>query len=761
LPLVGSVSEAGAAPVIVLATRDTVEQAGIAAEAVPSDDNGRPVPDGFALKVDLEVRQAPTVLVVGDDARGALFGVGRLLREMRYGECLLEAPAELSVLTSPRYPLRGHQLGYRPRSNTYDQWDLRQFEQYIRDLVVWGLNAVELIPPQSSYDNISDKTDFQARAWEMNARLSELIGEYGLEVHAWVPVNDKVIPGTEFGQLKAWETVCPSSKDGREYILRNRHRMFSEMPYLHGLFVPAGDPGRCPCEKCAHWSKTLIGLCEDIAKVLLQYHPTAKLWISDQLLTQEEVDYLYQWVERERPAWLGGLVYGPSSVEPLPLAREHLSPRYPIRFYPDITHTVRCQYPVIDWDHAYALVEGREVSNPRPLWMKHVHNLLSPYTCGTISYSDGAHDDVNKVLWTALDWEPTRDAREVVEEYGRYFIGDKYGERFAEGIMRLEKNWEGPLAKNESVEDTLEYWQALETEAPALAGNWRFQLGLFRAILDAFVRRRLLADMEVEERAYVELRRAEEVGAEAALRNAMAVLAEGRARPVASDLRQRLEQLAVALKQSIGMKLWSKLGAEPERADVIDDLDQPLNNGPWLTAEMEKLLALDSEEEKKAGIERLLHWEDPGPGGFYDDLGNPEKQPHLVFQKPIAEDPGRLETAAQEFDRNALAGGRLSWRRYACAFRKASLLMRYEGLDKNAQYLLRVTYPGHRPGTSVRLVANERWELQPLTPMSQKLEQREYEIPREATASGVLELAWSRQGGRCPAVAEVWLIKKQ
>ena len=34
--------------------------------------------------------------------------------------------------------------------------------------------------------------------------------------------------------------------------------------------------------------------------------------------------------------------------------------QYPIRHYPDITHSRQCQFPVPDWDVAYALTEGRE-----------------------------------------------------------------------------------------------------------------------------------------------------------------------------------------------------------------------------------------------------------------------------------------------------------------------------------------------------------------------------------------------------------------
>ncbi len=45
---------------------------------------------------------------------------------------------DFTVVTAPAYRLRGHQLGYRPKTNSYDAWDLPVWEQYIRDLAVFG-----------------------------------------------------------------------------------------------------------------------------------------------------------------------------------------------------------------------------------------------------------------------------------------------------------------------------------------------------------------------------------------------------------------------------------------------------------------------------------------------------------------------------------------------------------------------------------------------------------------------------------------------
>ena len=756
-------ADAGESAAIVMATRESAARAGIDVGGLPADESGGKAKDGYALQVDVKMRKAPTILAIGNDSRGALFAVGRLLREMRYRKGKVEVPANLRLVTAPMYPLRGHQLGYRPRNNTWDRWDLKQFEQYIRDLIVWGANAIELIPPIPSYDNITRNVEFYHRAWEMNAALSKLIGEYGLEVHVWVPVDDEVVPGTEIEGLTAWKEVCPSTPAGRKYIMDIRRRLFSEMPNLDGVFVPASDPGGCHCDKCRPWGKTLLGLCEEMAQILAESHPKAKIWIANTLFSAEEDNYLYEYLEERRPDWLAGLVFGPLAFEPLPALRRSVPPEYQIRFYPDITHSARCQYPVIDWDQAYFLVEGREVANPRPVGEKHIHNLLAPYTCGSISYSDGAHDDVNKVIWSALDWDPSADLRDVILGYGRYFIGEEYAESFAEGTFALERNWEGPLAGNESVEETLRLWQQMEAKAPRrLQSNWRFQLGLFRAYLDAYVQQRLLADTKAEKAAYAELRRAEKVDLDGALEGARKALARPANRAAAADLREKVEALGKALNESICMKLGSKYGAELGRADILDDLDEPLNNGEWLTAEIGKLLRSQDSDEKRAGISRLLHWEDPGPGGFYDDLGNPTRQPHLVYPRPVVDDPGRLETVSQLYDWRTIKGERLSSRSSMCAFRKGVLALRYAGLDPAGRYAVRVTYPPHHAGTQVRLVANARFEVHPMIDMPQRgVMQKEFEVPAEATRSGRLELMWEKQGGRrIVSVAEVWLMKQ-
>ena len=90
------------------------------------------------------------ITIAGSDERGVLFGVGQLLRLIDFDrQTATVQRSRLPTRSSPKYPLRGHQLGNRPKTNAYDAWTAEMWDQYIRDLAVFGTNAIELIPPRS------------------------------------------------------------------------------------------------------------------------------------------------------------------------------------------------------------------------------------------------------------------------------------------------------------------------------------------------------------------------------------------------------------------------------------------------------------------------------------------------------------------------------------------------------------------------------------------------------------------------------------
>ena len=92
-----------------------------------------------------------------------------------------------------------------------------------------------------------------------------------------------------------------------------------------------------------------------------------------------------------------------------------------------------------DWDTAYAVTEARECINPRPEDESIIFRKMQPDTIGFLTYSEGCNDDVNKIVWSGLGWDPDQKVTDILREYSRYFIGDRFTETFAEGLLSLER----------------------------------------------------------------------------------------------------------------------------------------------------------------------------------------------------------------------------------------------------------------------------------------------------------------------------------
>ncbi|MPY90262.1 MAG: hypothetical protein GEU99_20350 [Luteitalea sp.] len=727
-------------PVITVGPASLVEQVAGSYASLLAAERGEIRPEGYRIRTVTD-RVAPAMLVVGNDARGVLFGVGHVLRLLHMAPRSVRLVEALNISTAPRYPLRGHQLGYRPKTNSYDAWTVSMWEQYIRDLAVFGTNAIELIPPRSDDDD--DSPHFPLPKIEMMVEMSRIADEYGLDVWIWYPALDKdyADPKTVALALEEWDAV------------------FQKLPRIDAIFVPGGDPGHTQ-------PKYLFALLEQATKVLHQSHPEAQMWMSPQSFNQEWMEEFYQLMQQE-PAWLTGIVFGPQVRVSLPELRAAVPERYPIRRYPDITHSLHSQYPVPDWDTAYALTEGREGINPRPLGQAVIFRTLQSYATGFLTYSEGCNDDVNKFVWSGLGWDPDAEVLEILRQYSRFFIGDQSTDDFAQGLLALEQNWAGPLLTNAGVYTTLEQFQAMERSAsPQVLLNWRFQQALYRAYYDAYNRSRLLYETALEDEAMDRLRQAPRTGSLLAMEQAEAALGRAVTHPVAQSWRARVFELAEALYQSVRMQLsvprYKAIAVR--RGANLDEIDVPLNNAPWLADRSHEIRKMAAEDDRLRALDEIVNWTNPGPGGFYDDLGSLASQTHLVRGLGFEKDPAFLRSSLVGFGLRTTHPWRYSWRNHAESLNDEPLEVTYAGLDPTAQYKVRVVYAGE-PVPGIRLVANDRDDIHPFIEKEIPVRPQEFDIPRDATSGGTLTLTWYRTpglggAGRGCQVAEVWLIKQ-
>jgi hypothetical protein len=261
---------------------------------------------------------------------------------------------------------------------------------------------------------------------------------------------------------------------------------------------------------------------------------------------------------------------------------------------------------VQDWDKALNDTLGREAINPRPVAYAQIFRATQQYAIGFVSYSEGCNDDFNKVLWSCLGWDPDMKVEDIVKEYSRYFISKRCEDKFAQGLFALELNWVGPLKGNEGVYKTLELFQEMEKNAtPQDKLNWRFQQGLYRAYYDAYIRHRLIYEMQLEARAIDVLKNARQFGSLDAIDKAQALLDKAETQKVATDLRQRVFELAEALFQSIRMQ-HSVKKYHSQRYANLDDIDEPLNNSEDMKEDFDDIRKLAAEDQRLAKINQVV-----------------------------------------------------------------------------------------------------------------------------------------------------------
>ena len=706
-------------------------------------------PEGFRID-----REGDTLHVTGNDARGVLYGVGWLLRhlEIRRSSVLLPDSllADGPVATAPHYPLRGHQVGYRPKTNSYVGWTVAEWEQYLRELALFGANAVEVIPPRS--DDEADSDHFPLPQIDTMAAVSAIADRYDLDLWIWFPALDE-----DYGDEA---TVRDALAEWRE--------VFARLPRVDAVFIPGGDPGATP----AH---LLLALAERQKRSLNELHPAAQMWIAPQGFHGADEAHFYAALE-DGLDWLDGVIFGPWIHLTPDAFRARVPARYPVRLYPDITHCWSCQYPVPEWDLALAACQGREPINPRPRDQARIVALSAAHSCGALTYCEGNNDDLNKMLWSALLWDPAADVDAVLRQYGRLFVHPDLADGVAAGILGLEQNWRGPLLANGAVHTTLLRFQALERAAPPrVLKSWRFLQLLYRACSDAYVRERALAESAAWTRAIGELRRAPDSGARAACDRALQLLDRAAAAARQGELRGRVYALAEALFQSIHVQLSvPRYGAQAVRRGAsLDGLEYPLNDRLWLQERCAELAVSGSETERLDAVDAILRRTDPGPGGRYDNLGEAAQQAHLVTGPGFHDDPSFLDSALQGFAIPYPAQAiPYAWLTHAESIGRGPLQFRYEGLDCAAGYRVVVVYGGERrPGSAsprVRMDAVGRdgaarvvhgWidKPDPRGPLS-------CDLPAGSTAGGTvtLQVFHEESGGpgRGAQVSEIWLQRR-
>ncbi len=506
--------------------------------------------------------------------RGLIFGFSYFLRKTEYDNDKITLIRFIGGEYSPDKRIRGHQMGYRTTPNTYDAWDLDDYNRYYLDIMMFGCNTVEHIP--SDKDEASTSPLMKYNQKQLLIKASAMADEYDLDVSLWCPNHD--------GETD-------------EQAIESRRKIFEFTPRINAFFPPGGDPGEME-------AKDFIDRCILISKTIKKIKPGVEMWPSAQK-PHSIPDWGEEFIEAisKLPDEIDGVITGPNRAFPLDELRRKLPMKYPIRLYPDITHNVRCEYPVHfnrdDWHYSLTTALSRECINPRPREYRTIHRLTRRYVVGSVSYSEGVSDDINKMVWSDMDFIPDVPLRESLCDYSRAFFPGVPAQKVADGIFGLELNWEGDPAENPNIESTLELWLSLAQSYPRLLKNWRFVQCLFRAKCDALVRRRRIFELSLIEQAEFELLCGNIDGALSILKT-----------DYPEDCRRLREDISLhadELFHMIGLQLdvehyhansW-------ERGATLETIDLPITDRAWLLNRLEYSLSLEKTEQN-GFIRRLL-----------------------------------------------------------------------------------------------------------------------------------------------------------
>lgn len=488
--------------------------------------------------------------------RGFIFGFGMFLRKIEKCGNSVEVIDDISGFYTPDKVIRGHQVGYRTTPNTYDAWSYEDYRRYYLDMMFFGTNTVEHIPYERGVSKRNRLMKYDEE--EFIAKASAMADEFDLDVSVWHPNNDG-------------ETI--------EFAVERRKKLYETIPRLNVVFPPGGDPGELQPEE-------FVLRCREISKAAKEVHPDAQMWPSAQQ-PHSIPDWGVRFIaEMEKlPEEINGVIIGPNKAFPIDELRRRLPSKYPLRLYPDITHNVRCEYPVHfdrdDWHFALTTGLSRECTNPRPREYRLIHRLTRPYVIGSVSYSEGITDDVNKAVWADMDFFPDCDLNTTLLDYCRLFFFGADTKKAADGIMLLELNWQCDPAENPSIDNTLRLFKELSADYPFLNENWRFLQLLMRAKCDFVLRRRRITELELIRKASREIKRGD-------LETAKEILLTDFDAEYKKE-REDITALAKKLFDLIGLQsdIENYCADNWERGAILETMDLPITDRKWLLGRLD------------------------------------------------------------------------------------------------------------------------------------------------------------------------------
>lgn len=423
------------------------------------------------------------VRILASDARGLLYGAGRLLHTSRFDQAGF-TPGPWRGTSSPECVVRGLYFATH-FNNFYEAAPLPDVQDYIEELALWGINTLEVTFPRWHYTGFDDP-DAQ-RSLERLSQTLRAARAVGMKVTLLVAANDafKTAP-KELLRVPVLDplgrhgnfgvNLCPSNPKARQVLLKDWGQLldqFTDIGLDYVGFWPY-DEGGCGCDQCAPWgARGYPLLCQELARIARVKHPRVKTIVSTWTFDTPPIG---EWEGLSR------FLRGDKTWADYIQADAHEDfPRFPL------DAGVPGQLPLLNFPEISMWGQGPwggYGANPLPgrlqrLWDQTQHKLA-----GGFPYSEGIYEDLNKVICSQLYWNGRRSTLDTVRDYIAFEFSPDVVDPVTHAIEILEANHLRDRI-SPSAEQAFDLVEKAETKlSPQARKAWRWRILYLRALID-------------------------------------------------------------------------------------------------------------------------------------------------------------------------------------------------------------------------------------------------------------------------------------
>ena len=422
------------------------------------------------------------VRIIGNDARGLLYGVGKFLHSSRYDRGGF-TPGVWRGTSVPQGSYRAL-VATTHFMNFYEAAPIEEVQAYIEDVALWGANAVIVGLPTWDFKGFDDPG--ARRSLDHSRRILQAAKASGLQVGLGQCPNQGFADAPQEIRASGFPdglgrrgffgvNICPSKPAGHEYLLKLYGRLFDEFKDIGLDYVGCWpyDEGGCGCTNCWPWgARGFPKLSRDVVLAARARFPSVKsvlsTWCYDTPPAGEWLG-LAKFLETDK-SWLDYILADSHTDFPRYPLDQGVPGGLPLVNFPEIS-----MYGRTPW--------GGYGANPMPARLEHLWQETEGKLAGGGPYSEGVYEDMNEVICLQLYWQKSRTTEEIVKEYLAFEYSPDEVDELWEAVRLLEATWlqRGP-------ESTRAFALLQKAEArltPQAKAAWRWRILYLRGLIDS------------------------------------------------------------------------------------------------------------------------------------------------------------------------------------------------------------------------------------------------------------------------------------